>query len=145
MAGLVRALEQAGSAAMLIVFGFGAAPSSFTVPVTSPAVAGSTIFPAGALVAGAAELSVDSCLFPPHPVIAIANAPTASEYIPNLVFLTKQFLLFEYKNFIIPMKNRESLLPCTARAAARRRPAHESALLLRRQFEHVTHQEIGLI
>src|SRR5579863_3328385 len=97
MAGLVRSLEQAGSAAMLIVFGFGAAPSNFTDPVTSPAVAGSTIFPAGALDAGAAELSVDSCLFPPQPVIAIANAPTASEYIPNLVFLTKQFLLFEYK------------------------------------------------
>src|SRR5579863_131732 len=96
IAGLVRALEQAGSAAILIVFAFGAAPSSFTDPVTSPAVAGSTDFPAGALaVAGA--FSVDSCLFPPQPAIAMANAPTASEYIPNLVFLTKQFLLFEYR------------------------------------------------
>jgi hypothetical protein len=79
---------------MLIVFAFGPAPSSFTEPVTSPAVAGSTDFPAGAFAAGAAVLSVDSCLFPPQPVIANANAPTASEYMPNLVFLTKRFLLF---------------------------------------------------
>jgi hypothetical protein len=91
-------LEQAGSAAMLIFLGFGAAPSSFTVPVTSPAVAGSTAFPAGAVAAGAA-LSDDSSFFPPHPVIAIANTPAASEYIPNLVFLTKRFLLFGYRIF----------------------------------------------
>jgi hypothetical protein len=81
---------------MLMFFGFGPAPSSFTVPVTSPAVAGSTVFPAGAPAAGAAVLSDDSSFFPPQPVIARANAPTASEYIPNLVFLTKKFLLFEY-------------------------------------------------
>ena len=68
------------------------------MPVTSPAVAGSTVFPAGALAAGAAELSVDSGLFPPQPVIAMANAPTASEYMPNLVFFTKQFLLFEVQS-----------------------------------------------
>src|SRR5579863_1336147 len=94
MAGLVRPLEQAGSAAMLIVLAFGAAPSSFTDPVTSPAVAASTVFPAGAPAAGAAVLSVDSCLFPPQPASAIANAPTTSEYMPNLVFFTKRFLLF---------------------------------------------------
>src|SRR5216683_4248086 len=94
IAGLVRALVHAGSAAMLIVFAFGPAPSSFTDPVTSPAVAGSTDFPAGVLEAGAAELSVDSSFFPPHPAIAMANTPAASEYIPNLVFLTKRFLLF---------------------------------------------------
>jgi hypothetical protein len=93
IAGPLRPFEQAGSAAILIVLAFGPAPSSFTDPVTSPAVAGSTDFPAGALDAGA-ELSVDSCLLPPQPVIAMANAPTASEYIPNLVFFTKRFLLF---------------------------------------------------
>src|SRR5579864_173904 len=69
IAGLVRPLAQAGSAAMLMVFAFGPAPSSFTDPVTSPAVAASTDFPAGA-PAGAAVLSVDSCLLPPQPVIA---------------------------------------------------------------------------
>jgi hypothetical protein len=96
MAGLVRALAQAGSAAILIFFALGAAPSSFTEPVTSPAVAGSTIFPAGAPAAGAAVFSDDSSFFPPQPVIAIAKTPAASEYMPNLVFLTKQFLLFLY-------------------------------------------------
>src|SRR5580700_9000617 len=103
VAGLVRPLAQAGSAAMLIVFALGPAPSSFTEPVTSPAVAGSTIFPAGAPAAGAAVLSVvDSSFFPPQPVIAMANTPTASEYMPNLVFLTKRFLLFLTKfNFRI--------------------------------------------
>jgi len=60
-------------------------------------VAGSTVFPAGAPAAGAAVLSVDSGLLPPQPVIAMANAPTASEYMPNLVFLTKQFLLFTFR------------------------------------------------
>jgi hypothetical protein len=74
---------------MLIVFAFGPAPSSFTDPVTSPAVAGSTDFPAGAPAAGAAVFSVDSGLLQPQPVIAMANAPTANEYIPNLVFLTE--------------------------------------------------------
>src|SRR5580700_934357 len=97
VAGLVRPLAQAGSAAMLMVFAFGPAPSSFTDPVTSPAVAGSTVFPAGALAAGADVFSVDSGLLPPQPVIAIANAPAASEYMPNLVLLTKQFLLFKYR------------------------------------------------
>jgi hypothetical protein len=91
-------LEQAGSAAILIVLVFGAAPSSFTEPVTSPAVAGSTIFPAGALAAGGGVLSDDPPLFPPHPVIAMAITPAASEYTPNLVFLTKQSLLFELQN-----------------------------------------------
>jgi hypothetical protein len=98
MAGLVRALEQAGSAAMFIVFAFGPAPSSLTKPVTSPAVAGSTIFPAGALAAGAGVLSEELPLFPPQPVIAMAIIPAASEYTPNFVFLTKQFLLFEFQN-----------------------------------------------
>jgi hypothetical protein len=74
-------------------FILGAGPSSFTDPVTSPAVAASTDFPAGALAAGAA-VSDDSSFFPPQPVIAMANAPTASEYIPNLVIFTKRFLLF---------------------------------------------------
>src|SRR5579864_8716687 len=97
IAGLVRPLAQAGSAAMLIVFAFGPAPSSFTDPVTSPAVAGSTVFPAGAPAAGAAVFSDDSGLFPPQPVIARANAPTASEYMPNLVLLTKRSLLFEFE------------------------------------------------
>src|ERR1700680_4187975 len=73
IAGLVRPFEQAGSAGIVIVLGSGPAPSSFTEPVTSPAVAASTIFPAGAPAAGAAVLSVDSCLFPPQPVIAMAN------------------------------------------------------------------------
>src|SRR5216683_2011389 len=95
IAGLVRPLEHAGSAAMLIVFAFGPAPSSFTDPVTSPAVAESTVFPAGAVAAGA--FSDVSSFFPPQPVIAIANTPTASEYIPSLVFLTKRFLLFAYR------------------------------------------------
>src|SRR5271165_434538 len=100
VAGLVRALAQDGSAAMLMAFIFGAAPSSFTDPVTSPAVAASTIFPAGAPAAGAAALSDDcSVLLPPQPVIAMAKAPTASEYIPNLVFFTKPFLLVEYRIF----------------------------------------------
>jgi hypothetical protein len=85
-------LAQAGSAAMLIVLIFGAAPSSFTDPVTSPAVAASTDLPAGAL-AGAAELSDDSSFFPPQPAITNANAPIASEHIANLFFFTKQFLL----------------------------------------------------
>src|SRR5271169_4494390 len=100
IAGLVRPLEHAGSAAILIVFAFGPPPSSFTEPVTSPAVAGSTIFPAGAPAAGAVVFSVDSGLLPPQPVIAKANAPTASEYIPNLVFLTESFLLLEYRNVV---------------------------------------------
>src|SRR5579863_9565101 len=78
IAGLVRPLEQAGSAAMLIDLAFGAAPSSFTDPVISPAVAESTDFPAGAFAAGAA-VSDDSSFLPPQPVIAIANTPTASE------------------------------------------------------------------
>src|SRR5580704_15979219 len=95
VAGLVRPLAQAGSAAMLMVFAFGPAPSSFTEPVTSPAVAGSTVFPAGAPAAGAVVFSVDSGLLPPQPAIAKANAPTASVYNPNLVLLTKHFLLFE--------------------------------------------------
>ena len=30
----------------------------------------------------------------------MANAPTANEYIPNLVFLTEQFLLLEYRNVV---------------------------------------------
>jgi hypothetical protein len=125
---------------MLIVFAFGPAPSSFTDPVTSPAVAGSTIFPAGALAAGAAVFSVDSSFFPPQPVIAIAKAPTASEYIPNLVFLTKRFLLFDYRISLTQSKLKIFLLPCTTRTATGRRPAHESALLLGRQFEHIPHQ-----
>jgi hypothetical protein len=79
---------------MLMFFAFGPAPSSFTDPVTSPAVAGSTVFPAGAPAAGAAVLSVDSGLLPPQPVIANAKAPTANEYNPNLVLRTKHFLLF---------------------------------------------------
>ena len=79
---------------MLMVFIFGGVPSSFTAPVTSPAVAGSTVFPAGALAAGAGA-SDDSSFFPPQPVIARANAPIASEYIPNLVFFTKKFLLWQ--------------------------------------------------
>jgi hypothetical protein len=77
---------------MLMVFIFGAAPSSFTEPVTSPAVAASTIFPAGALAAGAGA-SADSSFFPPQPVIAMANMPAASEYIPSLLVFTKKFLL----------------------------------------------------
>jgi hypothetical protein len=85
---------------MLIVFAFGAAPSSFTDPVTSPAVAGSTIFPAGALAAGAGVLSGDPPLLPPQPVIAMAITPAASEYTSNLVFLTKRFLLFEFQNLV---------------------------------------------
>jgi hypothetical protein len=79
---------------MLMAFILGAVPSSFTDPVTSPAVAASTAFPAGALAAGAAVPSAGcSVLLPPQPVIAKANAPTASEYMPNLVFFTKSFLL----------------------------------------------------
>jgi hypothetical protein len=64
---------------MLIVFAFGPAPSSFTEPVTSPAVAGSTIFPAEALAPGAGVLSEELSLFPPHPVMAMAITPAASE------------------------------------------------------------------
>jgi hypothetical protein len=79
---------------MLMVFILGAAPSSFTDPVTSPALAASTIFPAGAPAAGAA-VSVDSSFFPPQPVITKANAPIASEHIPNLLFFTKNFLLLK--------------------------------------------------
>jgi hypothetical protein len=94
MAGVVRALEQDGSAAILMDFILGAGPSSFTDPVTSPAVAESTALPAGAFAAGAAALSDVSSFFPPQPVIAMANAPTASVYIPSLVIFTKRFLLF---------------------------------------------------
>ncbi|HWZ56030.1 MAG TPA: hypothetical protein VNZ63_08165, partial [Verrucomicrobiae bacterium] len=56
----------------------GAAPSSFTAPVTSPAVAGSTDFPAGALAGAAGASDVDSLFPPPHPASDKANAPSAS-------------------------------------------------------------------
>jgi hypothetical protein len=72
---------------MLMFFILGAAPSSFTDPVTSPAVAASTVFPAGAFAAGA--VSVDSSFFPPQPAIKKAKVPTASQYTANLFFLTK--------------------------------------------------------
>jgi hypothetical protein len=42
-------------------------------------VAGSTIFPAGALAAGAGVLSEELPLFPPQPVIAMAITPAVSE------------------------------------------------------------------
>jgi hypothetical protein len=40
-------------------------------------------------------VSVDSSFFPPQPVITKANTPIASEYIPNLLFFTKNFLLLK--------------------------------------------------
>jgi hypothetical protein len=86
-------LAQDGSAAMLMFFILGAAPSSFTVPVTSPAVAGSTDFPAGAFAAGAGVSDEVSVLLPPQPTSARANNPVASKDIPNLLFFTKKFLL----------------------------------------------------
>src|ERR1700682_5508799 len=83
---------------MLMVFILGAAPSSFTDPVTSPAVAGSIVLPAGALAAGAA-VPDESSFFPPQPVTSRAKAPIAREYIPNLLFITKNFLLSKkYEN-----------------------------------------------
>jgi hypothetical protein len=84
---------------MLIAFILGAAPSSFTDPVTSPAVAGSTVLPAGAPAAGAGASDVVSSFFPPQPVITRAKAPIAREYIPNLLFFTEEFLLSnKYEN-----------------------------------------------
>jgi hypothetical protein len=77
---------------MLIDFALGAAPSSFTDPDTSPAVAESTVLPAGAFAAGAGA-SDDSSFFPPQPVMAKAKAPIAREYIPHLLFFTENFLL----------------------------------------------------
>jgi hypothetical protein len=89
--GPVCPLVQAGSAAMLMVFILGGVPSSFTDPVTSPTVAGSTDLPAGALAAGAAP--GDSVLLPPHPTRARTKAPIARENIPNLLVFTEKFLL----------------------------------------------------
>jgi len=77
---------------MLMVFILGAAPSSFTDPVTSPAVAESTVLPAGAFAAGAA-VSDDSSFFPPQPVTTRAKVPIAREQIQTFLFFTKKFLL----------------------------------------------------
>jgi hypothetical protein len=83
---------------MLMVFILGGVPSSFTDPVTSPAVAGSTDLPAGALAAGAGPPG-ESVLLPPQPTRARAKAPIARENIPNLLFFTEKFLLLDkYEN-----------------------------------------------
>ncbi len=62
---------------MMIVLILGAGPSSFTDPVTSPAVAGSSVLLAAVLAAGAGASDVS--FFPPQPVMARAKAPIARE------------------------------------------------------------------
>ena len=66
---------QAGSAFILIASFFGTAPSTVTVPVTLPAVAASTFWPA-AVPAGDSGVAdvLDVSLLPPHATIDAASA-----------------------------------------------------------------------
>jgi hypothetical protein len=101
---------------MLMVFILGGVPSSFTDPATSPAVAGSTDLPAGALAAGAGPPG-DSVLLPPQPTRARAKAPIVRENISNLLFFTEEFLLLNmYESQRVqglkPLRIKTAYMPC---------------------------------
>src|SRR5712691_6491217 len=77
---------------MLILRAFGAVPSSFTEPVTEPAVAASTGVVAGAPV-GAGALSDDSSFLPQLASRVASNAADTTAK-PNRAFMACTFLLF---------------------------------------------------
>ena len=80
---------------MLMAFIFGGVPVSVTVPETSPAVVGSTVWPAGA--AGAdVELVSDSDPLPdlfPQPAAAMTRAAASRKDNSCLRFMACGFLL----------------------------------------------------
>src|SRR5216684_2697614 len=82
-------LMQTGSAFILMSAFFGAAPSSATVPVTSPAVAGSTFSPEPDVVAGADVLPA-SLLPPPQ---AATDAASANPIPHNQTFRRRMDLI----------------------------------------------------
>src|SRR5215469_14809119 len=80
---------QAGSWLMSILAAFGAAPSSFTVPLTLATVAGSIGVAAGEVAGVAAGCSVVASLFPPHPASASPNTSGALQIaVHRLVFIS---------------------------------------------------------
>src|SRR5580692_268026 len=84
VAGVECSLAQEGSAAMLIVFILGAAPSNCTLPETLPAVAASTGTPV--IVPAGAEVSFVDCLFP-QPASGKSRKPEKAAKHTNLHFM----------------------------------------------------------
>src|ERR1700675_956538 len=83
---------------MLIGFAVGAFPSGLTVPVTEPAVAASTDFPAAGAEAAGAGADDSSFLLPPQPMMASASKAESVRWM-NLVFIASYFLLYRTEQF----------------------------------------------
>src|SRR5579862_5051896 len=93
IAGVVCSLAQTGSAAMLMTFILGGVPSSLIVPVTEPAVLGSTAVPPPAAGAPAAGCSLVVLELPPQLIIPTAKLIATAISTTGLAFITNQILL----------------------------------------------------
>src|SRR5579872_4207208 len=115
---------QTGSAFILIGSFFGTVPSTETVPVTLPAVAVSTFWPAPAAAGalGAAEVLDVSCLLPPHATSeAASTTPNAliQTFRRRIEISSEKSCRTGHQRQLIIISQRETR-PCRARGLALR-------------------------